>query len=169
MRLWHSKIIPLLDGRRLCDLHMSCCNLRGMGWGKRNKNINYIYDDPSGEEALAVYHKLVLEEMSKRGYKFEPRWLDPCYCGKRRPSRQYNHTEYAQVLMRDVPLRGHDLFRYSDDILTLQRRGLNIKLYRYGREDDLGWVDVYRASRGNEITYYCLRTEFKGVQDNGNR
>lgn len=154
MRLWHSKLIPLLDNPRLSDLHMSCCNLRGLGWGKRNKNIDYIYDDPLGEEALAVYHMLVLKEMERRGYNFERRWIEANYCGKRRQARVCDYAKFKKACWRNVPLKGHTWEFYLNDVKALQERGLDIKTWCQPDKDDYGYLAVYHASRdGKEITY----------------
>lgn len=128
MRLWHSKLIPYLDGRRLCDLHMSCCNLRGKGWGKRNVSINYLYDDPLGEDALAVYHLRVLSEMDRRGYNFDTRWEDPEYCGKNRGIRKSNSRNVEEAYLRKVPLLGHTDEILQNDIKALRERGLDIRI-----------------------------------------
>ena len=61
---------------------MTCCNLRGKGWGKRNVNINYIYDDELwGFERLVYYHTLVLNRMDALGWNFKRSWLDDRYRG----------------------------------------------------------------------------------------
>ena len=127
MRLWHSKLIPLLDSRRLCDVHMSCCNLRGRGWGKRNVSINYLYDDPLGEEALAVYHDLVLTEMKHRGFHFDETWFDTGYCGRNRPFRIIDVDGYDEAAKREVPLLGHTYRILLSDIMDLKQRGLDIQ------------------------------------------
>lgn len=128
MRLWHSKLIPLLDGRRLCDLHMSCCNLRGNGWGKRNAAVGYLYEDPLGEDALAVYHHKVLEEMFKRGYKYDSAWVVANYCGKNRETRNGNPEKYLEACKRDVPLLGHTFEIFVKDVEALKERGLDISV-----------------------------------------
>lgn len=161
MRLWHSKLIPLLDGRRLCDLHMSCCNLRGNGWGKKNKNINYIYDDPLGEEALAVYHKRVLTEMVSRGYRFDSQWWDAAYCGKNRPPRLINSWDLnAAYRRRDVPLQGHTLELYLKDISDLKERGLDIELLCGELWVGSSRYESYEATRGNITTIYNIQRRF---------
>ena len=157
MRLWHSKLIPLLDGRRLCDLHMSCCNLRGNGWGKKNRNINYIYDDPCGEDALAVYHRLVLAEMGSRDYKFDSRWYDGAYCGKNRPRRTVNVVNYRTACRREAPLKGHTMEFYLNDVKTLQERGLGIQTQCELAEGSFGPVKIYRATRAGVETAYLIR------------
>ena len=90
MRLWHQDLIPKLDGQRLCDLHMTCCNLRGNGWklAERNPMVSWIV--PHGEDALVAYHWRVLSEMHDRGYQFDVHWQNPEYCGKNREPRTCN-------------------------------------------------------------------------------
>jgi uncharacterized protein (TIGR02328 family) len=136
---------------------MSCCNLRGLGWGKRNKNINYIYDDSLGEEALAAYHQLVLKEMERREYNFERRWLELNYCGKRRQARQVNYRAYKEVLWRNIPLQGHTLEFYLNDVQALQERGLDVKVQKYVYVDDFGVYMIYTASRGDVEVLYGIR------------
>lgn len=157
MRLWHSKLVPLLDNPRLSDLHMSCCNLRGLGWGKRNKNIDYIYEDELGEEALARYHQVVLAVMMQRGFNFDERWQQTAYCGKRRPARTVDYEKYKRAAWRDVPLKGHTLDLYLNDIKALRERGLYIMFYRYYDSDDLGDIQIYRAIRDVTETTYGIR------------
>ena len=152
MRLWHSKLIPLLDGRRLCDLHMSCCNLRGKGWGKRNVAINYLYDDLLGEEALAAYHFLVLDEMNNRGYRYEPKWLNLSYCGKNRPGRTFDYSKYMEASWRNIPLKGHTLQIFLNDVRVLQERGLEIKLYCR----DVNGCAEYTVTKGDQKIYYIV-------------
>lgn len=158
MRLWHSKLIPLLDGRRLCDLHMSCCNLRGKGWGKRNVAINYIYDDPLGEDALTVYHHTVLKEMDARGYKFDSAWVVAGYCGKKRPERTPSWDNYKESCLRNVPLKGHTLALFKNDVEALQERGLPIKVTHETLFDSNGIpCVVYTVSNGTKSIKYGIR------------
>lgn len=157
MRLWHSRLIPLLDNHRLSDLHMSCCNLRGLGWGKKNKNINYIYDDPLGEEALAVYHYKVLREMEKRGYNFDDKWFAFNYCGKRRQARTVNPAMLKLALWRDVPLQKHTLDFFLNDVQTLKDRGLTIFTDVIVDEDDQGWYNIYIVKTNDKEISYGVR------------
>lgn len=157
MRLWHSKLIPLLDGKRLCDLHMSCCNLRGNGWGKRNAAVGYLYEDPLGEDALAAYHHLVLKEMLNRGMRPDRRWVLLDYCGKQRPMRQGDPDKYMEALRRNIPLKGHTVRLYLNDVKALQERGLDVRLFCRTDFDDKGSYTIYRARRGNVETTYGIR------------
>ena len=137
MRLWHSKLIPFLDSKRLCDLHMSCCNLRGKGWGKRNAAVGYLYEDPLGEDALAVYHHRVLNEMSHRGFKYDSLWELADYCGKNRAPRTYDPEKYLDACVRNVALLGHTLEIFVKDVAALRERGLDISYYA----DPIGSVE----------------------------
>ena len=150
MRLWHSKLIPLLDNPRLSDLHMSCCNMRGNGWGKRNVSINYLYQDTLGEDALAVYHMRVLDEMDRRGFRYEKKWWDPQYCGSNRSPRTSNPQAFEDALCRDVPLLGHTVAIFNNDVSDLRKRGLPIKTTVDTFRGNVRWV----AQLGNtRITY----------------
>lgn len=160
MRLWHSKLISLLDGKRLCDTHMSCCNLRGKGWGKRNVAINYLYDDPLGEDALVAYHQVVLEEMERRGFDPDAKWWDESYCGKNRPARESNFEKYEEACMRNIPLLGHTVDLYFNDVKTLQERGLKIELWRVVFTDRV----VYVASNDEwDIKYEVTQETYDAV------
>lgn len=150
MRLWHSRLIPLLDGKRLCDLHMSCCNLRGKGWGKRNAAVGYLYEDPLGEYALYEYHVRVLNEMEYRGFKPDKKWFDPCYCGKNKPARNVDPNLIEEAYRRNIPLQGHTLQIFLNDVQALQERGLDIKLYC---REVAGRIE-YTVTKGDEeITF----------------
>ena len=148
MRLWHSKLIPLLDGPRLLDTHMSCCNLRGLGWGKKNSAVNYVFEDSLGEDALAAYHMIVLAEMSKRNYKYDRTWLQFGYCGKRRPIRDVEESKMFRAIRRQVPLEGHSVEYFLNDVQALQDRGLPLKVEAFGS------VYTVTNSESEEVNYY---------------
>lgn len=82
MRLWHEELLPLLPRAQLLGQHRECCALRGLSWGKRHAVVDYVFRHPP--EWLAVYHQRVMWEMERRGYRIDPRWRDPGYCGRRR-------------------------------------------------------------------------------------
>ena len=168
MRLWHSTLIPLLDGKRLCDLHMSCCNLRGNGWGKRNVAINYLYDDELGEDALAVYHMIVLKEMANRGYKFQDSWWDSTYCGKNRSLRAWNGENLEAALRRNIPLKGHTRELFENDVKALQERGLNIECMYASVRDVDGMHYVYSVTDGHTKVKYDVTQEVERELLDGN-
>ena len=65
MRLWHEEIIHLLPKNQLLGQHRECCALRGNGWGKKHKTVDYIF--LYSPYHLFIYHLLVMDEMEKRG------------------------------------------------------------------------------------------------------
>lgn len=165
MRLWHSALIPVLDNKRLSDLHMSCCNLRGLGWGKRNKNIDYIYSDPLGEEALAWYHQDVLIEMSKRGYNFERKWLNLDYCGKRRQARVVDQEKLNKVVGRNIALKAHDLEFFLKDVEALQQRGVDVAIVERGLMEGHAYVEISYTRSSKKETIYGRRVIIGGTKD----
>ena len=80
MRLWHQDLIPYLPRQQLLGQHRECCALRGAGWGKKHKIVDYVFTyDPM---CLYAYHSLVMDEMESRGYKPDPIWRNIDYRGK---------------------------------------------------------------------------------------
>jgi uncharacterized protein (TIGR02328 family) len=139
---------------------MSCCNLRGKGWGKRNAAVGYLYEDPMGEDALARYHELVLEEMEYRGMEPDEKWWDTSYCGKNREAREVNWFNFEEVTRRNIPLQGHTLELYLKDIKALHERGLSIEV----RSDKYTCMDgrhgvYYYAKRENTETQYWVESK----------
>lgn len=83
MRLWHQSLLPYLDRQRLLSQHREACALRGKGWGRKHATVDYVFThDPSW---LIAYHKLVMDEMERRGYHPDRVWDNPCYRGKMLP------------------------------------------------------------------------------------
>lgn len=79
MRLWHQKLIPYLPRQQLLGQHRECCALRGKGWGKKHSVVDYVFTYAPDE--LVAYHKLVMDEMERRGYHPDRTWNDPCWRG----------------------------------------------------------------------------------------
>lgn len=79
MRLWHQSILPYLDRQRLLSQHRECCALRGKGWNKKHTTVDYVFTH--GPELLVAYHRLVMDEMERRGYHPDRIWDDPCWRG----------------------------------------------------------------------------------------
>lgn len=84
MRLWHYKLLPILPRAQLLGQHRECCALRGLGWGKNHSVVNYVFKH--NYLTLYNYHKLVMIEMIRRGYKVTKLWLDKSYRGQRIPT-----------------------------------------------------------------------------------
>lgn len=81
IRLWHQDLISKLPRQQLLGQHRECCALRGLGWGKPHSVVNYVFK--YSRELLENYHKLIMDEMEKRGYKVESLWKLRGYRGKR--------------------------------------------------------------------------------------
>ena len=43
MRLWHEQMIPKLPKNQLLGQHRECCALRGNGWNKKHKTVDYVF------------------------------------------------------------------------------------------------------------------------------
>lgn len=81
IRLWHQDLITKLPRQQLLGQHRECCALRGLGWGKPHSVVNYVFKHSM--EFLEDYHKLIMDEMEKRGYKVDTLWKFRGYRGKR--------------------------------------------------------------------------------------
>ena len=79
MRLWHEKLIPLLDRQRLLGAHRELCALRGRGWGRKHATVDYVFTH--SPDSLIAYHYLVMNEMKRRGYKPDEKWCNCDYRG----------------------------------------------------------------------------------------
>jgi uncharacterized protein (TIGR02328 family) len=79
MRLWHQSLIPYLDRQRLLGQHRECAALRGKGWGRKHATVDYVFrHNPA---CLVAYHYLIMDEMKRRGYNPDPKWLVPSWRG----------------------------------------------------------------------------------------
>ena len=68
MRLWHEQLIPLLPKNQLLGQHRECCALRGNGWNKKHKTVDYAFSYTPYH--LFIFHSLVMDEMEKEGIRF---------------------------------------------------------------------------------------------------
>jgi uncharacterized protein (TIGR02328 family) len=72
-------LIPYLDRQRLLGQHRECAALRGKGWGRKHAVVDYVFThDPAW---LVAYHKLIMDEMERRGYHPDRTWDDPYWRG----------------------------------------------------------------------------------------
>lgn len=80
MRLWHEELIPLLPRQQLLGQHRECCAMRGNGWGKKHRVVDYVFKHSLHD--LELYHAKVMQEMFNRGYKVSSEWFYKNYRGK---------------------------------------------------------------------------------------
>ncbi len=43
MRLWHEQMINRLPKNQLLGQHRECCALRGNGWEKKHRTVDYVF------------------------------------------------------------------------------------------------------------------------------
>lgn len=116
MRLLHKEIIPALPRIYLLHEHRTCCALRGRVWGRRDKNIRYIFRH--SWETLIQHHITILSEMKQRGYTANPKWLDFYYRGERTKPLE---SDTVLRTGREMKYREHDhpyLVKCAEQIKT---------------------------------------------------
>ena len=122
MRLWHEKIIPLLPKNQLLGQHRECCALRGNGWKKKHKTVDYVFS--YSPYLLFRYHFLVMEEMEKRGYNVSEEWKDKNYRGK--IAEKYMNLE--EEVIEDPIYKEHNNKYLDECIENLRNKGIQLKL-----------------------------------------
>ena len=96
MRLWHEQIIHLLPKNQLLGQHRECCALRGKGWNKKHKTVDYVFTySPYSPYNLFIYHSKIMDEMEKRGYRVSREWRDKNYRGQKAES--YSNLEETSI------------------------------------------------------------------------
>jgi len=93
MRLWHEQIIHLLPKNQLLGQHRECCALRGKGWNKKHKTVDYVFT--YFPYNLFIYHSKIMDEMEKRGYRVSREWRDKNYRGQKAES--YSNLEETSI------------------------------------------------------------------------
>ena len=93
MRLWHEQIIHLLPKNQLLGQHRECCALRGNGWNKKHKTVDYVFT--YSPYNLFIYHSKIMDEMEKRGYIVSKEWRDKNYRGQKAES--YSNLEEINI------------------------------------------------------------------------
>ena len=122
MRLWHEKIIPLLPKNQLLGQHRECCALRGNGWKKKHKTVDYVFS--YSPYLLFRYHLLVMEEMEKRGYNVSEEWKDKNHRGK--IAEKYMNLE--EEVIEDPIYKEHNNKYLDECIENLRNKGIQLKL-----------------------------------------
>ena len=117
MRLWHQDLIAKLPRQQLLGQHRECCALRGKGWQRKHATVNYVF-----EYRLFKYHELIMQEMTERGYRVSPEWLDKEYRGKQMPA--YDKLE-AETLP-DIIYPEHDAAYLQECLDNLKQKGIII-------------------------------------------
>lgn len=123
MRLWHEALLPYLPRQQLLGQHREVCALRGKGWGKNNRIVNYVFKHPY--EWLYQYHMRVMTEMERRGYHPDTKWKDPLYRG----TSCSPHEEYNEALAAvGTPVYPEHNSEYLEECLqNLEGKGIYLR------------------------------------------
>lgn len=122
MRLWHEKIIHLLPKNQLLGQHRECCALRGNGWKKKHKTVDYVFS--YSPYLLFRYHLLVMDEMEKRGYNVSGEWKDKNYRGK----IAEKYIDLEEEIIEDTIYKEHNIEYLDECIENLRNKGIELKL-----------------------------------------
>ena len=122
MRLWHEQIIHLLPKNQLLGQHRECCALRGNGWNKKHKTVDYVFT--YSPYNLFIYHSKIMDEMEKRGYTVSREWRDKNYRGQKAES--YSNLEETNI---STPIyKEHNDEYLSECIENLAGKGIELDI-----------------------------------------
>ena len=122
MRLWHEQIIHLLPKNQLLGQHRECCALRGNGWNKKHKTVDYVFT--YSPYNLFIYHSKIMDEMEKRGYRVSREWRDKNYRGQKAES--YSNLEETNI---STPIyKEHNSDYLLECIENLAGKGIKLEL-----------------------------------------
>ena len=107
MRLWHEELIPLLPRQQLLGQHRECCAMRGNGWGKKHRVVDYVFKYSLHD--LELYHAKVMQEMFNRGYKVSSEWF----------YRNYRRKHINTVPNDLIPLIKEKVYLEHDEVYML--------------------------------------------------
>ena len=121
MRLWHEQMIPKLPKNQLLGQHRECCALRGNGWNKKHKTVDYVF--LYSPYHLFCYHTLIMDEMNRRGYQVATEWRDKNYRGK--IAESYDNLEEMEI---NTPIyKEHNEAYLQECIENLRAKGIEIE------------------------------------------
>ena len=122
MRLWHEQIIHLLPKNQILGQHRECCALRGNGWNKKHKTVDYVFT--YSPYNLFIYHSKIMDEMEKRGYRVATEWRDKNYRGKKAES--YSNLEETNI---STPIyKEHNSEYLAECIENLVGKGIKLEI-----------------------------------------
>ena len=91
LRLWHQNLIKYLPKEQLLGQHRELCALRGKGFGRKHKTVDYVFKHPY--YYLYQFHLIVIKEMERRNYKVNNLWKNKNYRGK---NIGYDFTDFTK-------------------------------------------------------------------------
>ena len=132
MRLWHEALIPHLPRQQLLGQHRECCALRGNGWGKPHATVNYVFKH--SPMWLVAYHYKVMNELFRRGYKYDENWEDKFFCGYPRMPLEYSMEDSEEFYVaygrsfRDRIYPEHDNEYLKECLDNLAKKGIFLEV-----------------------------------------
>lgn len=126
MRLWSQQLISKLPRQQLLGQHRECCALRGNGWNKNHKTVNYVFEYPM--EKLFAYHYLIMQEMENRCYKVAPEWWSGSYRGKQCKEYDFRWIYFKKYLDNDIIFDEHNQEYMHECIENLRNKNIIINL-----------------------------------------
>ena len=130
MRLWHQKLIPYLDKKRLFGQHRECCALRGKGWGKKHSVVDYVFKYRL--DRLYAYHCLVMNEMVRQfNANIDVNWYNRLYRGKSLPKATLDDVGiyvygYDDCFKKPTIYPEHNDRYLLECLLNLKSKGANL-------------------------------------------
>ena len=122
MRLWHEQMIPKLPKNQLLGQHRECCALRGNGWNKKHKTVDYVFT--YSPYNLFMYHSKIMDEMERRGYRVSREWRDKNYRGQKAES--YSNLE--ETIISSPTYKEHNDEYLLECIENLAGKGIKLEL-----------------------------------------
>ena len=129
MRLWPLAILDQLPRQQLLGQHRECCALRGKGWGRKHATVDYVFKHPYFW--LFAYHKRIIDEMVKRGYRISIEWGCVDYRGKKMGDEHSRFTSWSYLdveYLKNNPsiYPEHDEAYLAECMANLARKGVTI-------------------------------------------
>lgn len=124
MRLWHQKLIPYLDDKRLLSQHRECCALRGKGWGRKHSTVDYVFTYDLSH--LYQYHLLVMHELAVRNFYVYPCWYMRTYRGKHLQSGTLNDIGCYIYGRNGMIYKEHDNAYLKECLLNLRAKNAQL-------------------------------------------
>ena len=132
MRLWHEALLPHLPQQWLLGQHRECCGLRGKGWGRKHKTVDYVFRHPY--KNLVMYHWVVIDQLRALGCNTAWEWDCANYRGKNCPAWEETSKEVEAVMSifecgRPFPIyEEHDEEYLKECIDLLAGRGVHLNI-----------------------------------------
>ena len=120
MRLWHQTLIPQLPRAQLLGQHRECAALRGNGWGRPHATVNYVF--ARSPYLLYAYHRLIMDEMKRRGYHPDPAWYGKNHRGRTCPP----HPDLPEETLGNPIYPEHNAAYLAECLTNLRAKGIEL-------------------------------------------